>query len=285
MIKRAFHKALDAVPGAEGAWIALNRIVGRWPPPSFSGWGMTTDTLPPWFADGGDPVTRDFIAANTEIVQRVCDGRFFLSQFTDVADQRRLLGELMWRHFIVFWSARYAAQNANTDVTTLVECGVCDGLTAHFAMKAVAGRVAFATVLYDAWEEMKGDYLLETEHAAAGNYAYLALESTRRNLREFSDRTTFVKGYIPESFATAPLPTSVAWLHIDLNAALPTKAALDTLYDRMPAGGTILFDDYGWRAYQDTKAVIDAFAAASSGLLLPVPTGQALFFKSCRPIT
>ena len=270
MIKRAFRKALDAVPGGETAWIALNRIVGRWPGPSFSGWGMTTDTLPPWLGGGGDRLTHEFIGVHAELLERVRNGQFNLSQFEDAPDKTKVLQGLMWRHYLVFWSARYAARATACDVKTLVECGVCDGLTAYFAMKALRSDAAFKAVLYDAWEAVK---------TPSGDYSSLALESARNNLREFTSEATFVKGFLPQSFANAPLPSDVVWLHIDLNAAAPTTAALETLYERMPAGAVILFDDYGWRAYQETKRAIEAFADARRGLLLPVPTGQALFFK------
>ena len=214
------------------------------------------------------------------MLDRVRTSQFHLSQFDDAPDKAKVLRELMWRHYLVFWSARFAARATEPAVKTLVECGVCDGLTAYFAMRAVQGDgQPFKAVLYDAWEGMKTPYLLGSEQAAAGSYSYLALDSTKKNLRDFEAETTFVKGFIPESFAASPLPSDVVWLHIDLNSAIPTAAALDTIYDRMPPGSVILFDDYGWRAYQDTKAVVEKFAAGRNGLLLPIPTGQAMFFK------
>jgi O-methyltransferase len=271
VLKRAFHKALAAVPGAESAWIALNRIVGRWPGPAFSGWGMTTHTLPPWLNGGGDPLTRDFLQMHQELLDRVRNGQFHLSQFEDAPDKIKVLDGLMWRHYLVFWSARYAAHATSAPLKTLVECGVCDGLTAYVAMRAVQGASPFSAVLYDAWESID---------TPSGNYASLALDATQRNLRDFTRETTFVKGFLPQSFAAAPLPSDVVWLHVDLNAAAPTIAVLETLYGRMPPGAVILFDDYGWPDYQDTKRAIEAFAEGKRGMLLPVPTGQALFFKA-----
>jgi hypothetical protein len=278
-LKKTFHKTLYVIPGAEATWIGLNRAIGRFPSQVFSGWGMTTDTLPPWFGGGGDPLARDFVATHEDVIRRLRDGQFNLSQFADVADQPRLMRELMWRHFFVFWSARCAAQATPDDVKVLVECGVCDGLTIHFAMTSLNGRWPFRSYLFDAWEGMKSEFLLESEQRYANNYSYLAIDSTKRNLEAYAPHTIFVKGYIPESFATVALPESVAWLHIDLNASRPTQAVLETFYERMAPGGVMLFDDYGWQDQQATKAVIDAFATSRRGLLQPVPTGQALFFK------
>jgi O-methyltransferase len=229
---------------------------------------MTTDSMPPWLG-GTDRLTDAFLTAHSDMLDRVSHGRFVLTQFRDAPDQPRVLRELMWRHYLVFWSARCAARTTTTPVKTLVECGVCDGLTAFFAMRAMHGT-AFAAVLYDAWQPMT---------TPSGTYEDIALETTRHNLRDFAREATFVQGFLPQSFDSAPLPSDIAWLHIDLNAASPTAAALEKLYDRMPPGSVILFDDYGGPAYQDTKRAIDAFAEGKRGLLLPVPTGQAMFFK------
>ena len=278
MIKRLLRSAVYAVPGTQALWMRLNDAAGRGEPVQFSGWGMTTKTSPPW-ADDADPVAKEFIAVNADVIDRVASGALRLSQFNSVQDKARQLRELMWRHYIVFWSARYASQAIAPSEVGLVECGVCDGLTAYFAMSAAARAGAFKAFLYDAWQAMTSERLLDSEQASAGQYAYLSLDNTRRNLARFEGSTTFVKGFIPDSFAGDSAPSTVAWLHIDLNAALPTEAALRVLFDRVLPGGVILFDDYGWPGWHDTKVTIDGFLDGKRGLLLPVPTGQAMFFK------
>lgn len=279
-MKRLLRGVIYSVPGTQALWVRLNRALGREGRAAFSGWGMTTEALPPWFQGGGDDLARDFVAVNDAVLARVASGELRLSQLNEVQDKERRLRELMWRHYVVFWSARYAARATATPVTNLVECGVCDGLTASFAMSAVqrSGRPLRA-FLYDAWEGMKAEYLLESERSAAGHYAYLSLENTQRNLAAFARDAVFVKGFIPQSFAAAALPPDIAWLHIDLNSSLPTTAALEALFGRMPAGGVVLFDDYGWDGYYDTKVAVDRFFEGRQGVLLPMPTGQAIFFK------
>ena len=87
-------------------------------------------------------------------------------------------------------------------------------------------------------------------------------------------------GFIPDSLGVPPLPPEqVVFLHIDLNAAMPTQAALDMFGPRMPRGGVVVFDDYGWVGYPETKEVVDAWAAGRNGTLLKSPTGQAIFFQ------
>lgn len=278
--KRLLRNLIYKLPYAEALWPRLHLAFGGGQ--TFSGWGMVTSALPPWQGDDGDDLARRFKKVDREVVSRVVSGTFRLSQFSDAHDQARLLKQLMWRHYIVFWSARFAARATASPVKTLVECGVCDGLTAYYAMSAMADSGPFNAFLYDAWEGMKADYLLESEKSIAGSYAYLSVENTANNLSDFAKHSQFVKGFIPESFETGGIPPELVWLHIDLNASQPTTAALEALFDRIPPGGVILFDDYGWGAHRDTKTAVDRFFATRAGLLLPMPTGQAMFFKLTR---
>lgn len=276
-LKRAVRSCVYLLPGAQAFWIHLNQVFG--PRAEFSGWGMQTDAYPPWSAAGNDELSREFLAAHDELVARVKTGEVVLTQFADAQDIERTLRELMWRHFVVFWSVRRAAAGTAAPVKQLAECGVCDGLSSHFAMAALRGRVPFQSLLYDAWDAMRPEQLLESEQRSAGAYGYLSVENTQRNLASFAPNATFVKGFIPDVFGDAPGPAELVWLHIDLNASKPTTAALEHFFGRMPPGAMILLDDYAWRGFEDTRAAADRFFAGRPGMLLPMPTGQAMFFK------
>jgi len=275
-IKLYLRKKIYAVPGAQDCWLGLNKFMGRVTEPDFSGWGMTTHTFTPWH-NGGDELSRDFLKVNQKLVAKVMQGEFKLSQFNEEPDKEMLLSGLMWRHYIVFWSVHFASKATNCVIKNLVECGVCDGLTAYFAMSALRGE--FKAFLYDAWEGMKSEYLLESEMGSVGDYHYLNVENTKHNLAEFHGGVTFIKGFIPESFKISDNPTELVWLHIDLNSSFPTIAALQFFFEKIPPGGIILFDDYAWHGYYDTKLSIDKYFSSKRGVLLPLPTGQAIYFK------
>ena len=51
----------------------------------------------------------------------------------------------------------------------------------------------------------------------------------------------------------------LSWAHIDLNSSYPTKKTLMFIYPLVEKNGIILFDDYGFDGYQDTRKVIDDF--------------------------
>jgi predicted O-methyltransferase YrrM len=88
-----------------------------------------------------------------------------------------------------------------------------------------------------------------------------------------------VPGDVFETAATA-LPDTLAFAHIDLNASAPTIHALELVYERLSPSGVIVFDDYGWRGYEDQRARIDAFVADRPEEIVALPTGQALLLKA-----
>jgi len=258
---------IDALPGARSLVQRMRH--GKKPPPEFSGWGMSTNRVPPWKNE--TELSKDFLQANDKLVQAVHEGRFQMTQYADFKDKEEILRSLLWRHFAIFWSVRYAAM---AEGTSLVECGVSDGLTAYFASYALNNEKKI--YLYDAWEKMQAEDMLETE-SMHSDYAYLTLERTRKNLEGLS--AEYVKGHIPEIFKTYASPKDIIWLHIDLNASKPTTDALEEMYKNIVSRGVIIFDDYAGRAFGDTRHAVDRFFADKDGVLLPMPTGQAMFFK------
>ncbi len=252
--------------------------------PSFEGWGMTTTTRTPWENNGGHALTKSFSVADSKLKTLVKNKGFVLSQFPEMfpnVDQMRFLDELNWRHYIVFWSSTYAIKNTKSEQKNLVECGVCDGLTSYYAISAVKSlNKACKAYLYDAWDVMKENSLLESEKDSAGQYAYLDVKITEKNLGMFdSDTLFFNKGYIPDSFKVAKNPKSLVWLHIDLNASSPTLDALNFFWGKLENGGIVLFDDYALPGYQDTQRLIEEWVITKNGTVLHLPTGQAMIIK------
>jgi len=239
---------------------------------------MTTHALPPW-AGGGDELASEFLGVDQAFRELVKSGEFVLTQRLGETNRQVWLDELMWRHYIVFWSVRFAARNTICKPKNLVECGVCDGMSSYFAMRAVEDDYQFKSYLYDAWEAMDAEDLLESEKGHAGEYNYLDVRNTQRNLEKFKANAILIKGRVPATFHSSPCPDELVWMHIDLNAALPTTAALDHYFDRLAPGGIVLLDDYGWRDYYDTKLAVDHFFEGKPGMLFCLPTGQAAYFK------
>ena len=246
---------------------------------------MYTDsfTTPPWdsiFEGIEVDSALGFQRANNTLETQIKSKKFQLTQFAHLPDQSTALTPLKWRHFFVYWSALSAAKATKKEFINLVEMGTCDGLTAYFAMSSMEDLgVNFKCYMYDAWTAMKGDDLFESEKSKAGMYSYLNLNTTLSNLEYFEKQTIFNKGYIPDSFSSSNNPAEISWIHIDLNAAAPTRSSLEFFYSSMLKGGIFLFDDYASHDHIETKRVVDEFFHLKNVNLLQLPTGQCMVFK------
>jgi O-methyltransferase len=87
-----------------------------------------------------------------------------------------------------------------------------------------------------------------------------------------------VRGVLPEVLADIA-PEKIAFLHIDINSPAAEIGTLEVLFDRVAAGGIVVFDDYGWHLFRKQKEAEDAFMAARGYRILELPTGQGLLVK------
>jgi len=242
--------------------------------PKFSGWGMTTQHQLPWINEYDDECFRK---ACIDIKQNF----EFTYNTADISHGN--IDTLKWRHWIVSYSIRHAIEFTQSFNYNFVECGVGDGVTTFFALREIKKNKKtsenFTMHLYDSWSGMKQENLLKKELTNIGRYSNLDIELTKKNLKEFQENLVFHQGHIPKTFSIPPKsPEKIIYLHIDLNSAIPTKAVLEFFFPKLIEGGIILFDDYGWDGYEDTKQIIDEFFSQKSGMVLKLPTGQAIYF-------
>ena len=247
----------------------------------FSGWGMTTKRMP--WVDSHSYFSRSFYDVDNEVFRMVQEGTISLTQFSDINVQDTLK-DLRWRHYFVLVAAHTAIRNTTSAKVVFVECGVCDGLTILYAVKASSDYdVDVKTYLYDSWGEMKDEHLLDSEKGSKGKYSYLDINTTMRNLKSIDDNNlVFNKGYIPDIFDKANNPENLNFLHIDLNSARPTIQALDYFWEDLVCGGVVLFDDYAYPGYESTKSAVDEWANSRLVSVIQLPTGQGLIIKDAR---
>jgi len=230
--------------------------------PKFAGWGMRTMHEVPWNSR----------IDNETFLKAANDVKAF--EFGRQADfYSETMDQLLWRHWIISFSMKYVVEFTKEKDLSLVECGVAYGVTAFFALRELQQKKSMGQIsqfymhLYDAWVPAK-------------KYGDISVELTRSNLSEFVENIAFHKGFIPDSLNAPPAPPEeLVFLHIDLNSATASLAALDFFYPRLCNRGIVLFDDYGHSKYIDTKKVVDEFFADKDGVLMPLPTGQAIFFR------
>jgi len=98
--------------------------------------------------------------------------------------------------------------------------------------------------------------------------------------RRFSKKpyVKVIRGVVPDILHTIA-PSTIAYLHIDMNSPAPEIGALDVLFDRVLPGGAIILDDYGWILHRRQKEAADRFMSANGYDVLELPTGQGLLIK------
>lgn len=111
---------------------------------------------------------------------------------------------------------------------------------------------------------------------AAGAYV-TDLDRVRKNFAEW-ENVRIVQGTVPEILETIEFG-AVAFLHIDMNCALPERTALEFFWDRLSAGAIVLFDDYTYYGHDYQQDALDSFATAKGVEILSLPTSQGLLVR------
>lgn len=189
--------------------------------------------------------------------------------------QPDLVMRMAWRLHTVSWAARMALRIEGD----FVECGVFMGFKSYFLMHYLDfGNVDRKFHLFDTFEgrpdKYSGAALNPGVHKRPGLHDYV--------IDRFAPWPNVLihKGIVPDDVRVEALPDKIAYLHLDMNAPEPERAALELMYHRMPAGGVVVLDDYGWKPFEDQKQAADAFFGALGQPVMELPTGQGLVVKS-----
>jgi hypothetical protein len=75
------------------------------------------------------------------------------------------------------------------------------------------------------------------------------------------DRVKVVAGFIEKTAKYAGLPDRVCFAYVDFDFYEPIMIALDILDSRLPVGGIVMVDDYGFFS-EGAKTAVDEFVAA-----------------------
>jgi O-methyltransferase len=139
--------------------------------------------------------------------------------------------------------------------------------------------------LFDTFTGIPEDNLTDSERRAgmAGQLRNTSVGYVERLLEPWDPIPRLWPGDV---FATMPAADTgdLAFVHLDLNAAAPTRHVLEHVYDRLVPGAVVVLDDYGQRRYREQRGVIDAFMRDKPEPVIALPTGQALFHRApARP--
>jgi len=102
-------------------------------------------------------------------------------------------------------------------------------------------------------------------------WAVAGLDDVRAGMAETAypcERVHFHPGLVEQTIPTQA-PDRIALLRLDTDWYESTRHELEHLYDRVPSGGVIVFDDYGF--WEGARQVVDEFLERTGARLLLVP--------------
>ena len=194
------------------------------------------------------------------------DERFRLAWWNNVqndADQA-----IAWRRYLLVCAACHVRSLPGD----FVECGVYLGS----GIKTVIDYFGVQDFAAHFWGYDVFDYNPQG-HAFAGQQEGL-YERVRARFADYP-QVHLIRGLLPESFAQG-VPSTIAYLHIDLNQAEPEIAVLEALFERVVSGGIIMLDDYEWAmVYRPQKIQEDPWFERRGYRVWPLPTGQGMVIK------
>lgn len=86
-------------------------------------------------------------------------------------------------------------------------------------------------------------------------------------------RTKIKKGWIKDTLMSVDLPSQIAFAYVDFDFYEPIKDALEFIEGRMPVGGRVIVDDYGYFS-EGAQLAVDRFVERTAGRFtfeLPLP--------------
>jgi len=177
---------------------------------------------------------------------------------------------IIWRRYILACTAYHCVQLDGD----FVECGAYTGVGVKTVVDYLGGRSFPRDFwIYDLFEHEESML-----HHAMPEHGPGLYEKVRRKFADYP-QVKVLKGDIPDVFE-GQSPSSIAYLHIDLNEAPAEIATLDALFDRVVPGGIIVLDDYEWSlAYRNQKLAEDPWFEARRYRVIPLPTGQGIVIK------
>jgi hypothetical protein len=183
-----------------------------------------------------------------------------------------------WPIHVLCWVATQAARLPGD----FVECGVNVGQSSAAVCRYVDfNRLDRDFWLFDTFSGVPLEHVSESErpHIAGFNGSYYrdSYDVAHATFGPYP-RAHLVRGIVPESLGTVTID-KVAYLHIDMNNALPERAALEHFWPKLVAGAFIVLDDYGWEIYRRQREAADDFARSVGVEILALPTGQGVLLK------
>ena len=175
----------------------------------------------------------------------------------------------VWRVHTLCW----AAHRALAIDGDFVECGSHRGTSSRIIVEYLGfAAVEKRFVMFDLFEDIGQSKLQNYPDLEGGIYDFV------KSRFAGYPNADVVRGFVPD-ILEGNTPEKIAFLHIDMNNVEAEIGALDLLFDRVVPGGSIVLDDYGWKAYEEQMVAEEKFFGDRGYRILEMPTGQGLVIK------
>ncbi len=189
-----------------------------------------------------------------------------------------------WRVHIGLWAAELASRVSGD----FVECGVNRGFLSSAIMSYLDWNSLDKTFyLFDSFDGVNEESLTPEEvgrgwierYRKAKRAGEVALDvgQARENFSSW-ERVEIVPGFVPDTLTDVSIET-VAFLHLDMNAANPEYEAGRFFWDKLADGGVILMDDFCNRNFPSNRELLSKLADEVDASILALPTGQGVLIK------
>jgi O-methyltransferase len=204
------------------------------------------------------------------------DDQAFESAYREMSKDWIPGADVRWR----MWLLTSLAQQCQDLPGNFVEFGTWRGGCAYMILERTKVASTHRFFLFDTFTGIPADRLTEKERKQdfAGRLDDTSVEYVDNLLARWRPRYELCPGDVFETVGTAEVGV-LSFAHIDMNAAAPSRIALDFTYSRMMPGGIIVFDDYGWKSCEDQRKMIDEFFSERPEKPIALPTGQAWVIK------
>lgn len=197
----------------------------------------------------------------------------FISAFNKIAkdDWER---KHLWRAHVFSWAFKHGCSLPGD----LIELGVFKGFYSAIATEYVNFKnVSKELWLVDTWNGVPQDKWNQGYSHNAPYSDPAAFETAKSRFVQYNN-VCIVVGSVPEILVTQS-PSTISFLHLDMNSAKSEIGALETLFDRLVPGAICLFDDFGLSMFQENCQSSLAWLRNKGYSPVEFPTGQAIVIK------
>jgi hypothetical protein len=189
------------------------------------------------------------------------------------------------RLFTLYQAVGNVARRFAGGPINMLEAGVHRGGSAFFlgrvAEHTISGDVAITAVdTFTGHAEEDIPTGQEGVHTP-GRFAGVDVADVRKYLSPLPN-VEVIQGRIQDVADAGSLPDTLHLIHLDLDLELPTQYVLDLAVERMPPGGILIDDDYGFTTCPGAKRAVDEFARthAHDFVVHLLDSGQGLLVRT-----